>query len=553
MSVQLGPTRRRSSGTLDFASYNYKVGLDIRSTPQEVDDHALTIGTNVYLRADGGTLLRNGMLAFGTPPATGQGILARFYQDVKNGSVVTPETTALLEQVGNTLYSVGSSSNTTIGTIGTGSPDAAPMTWARIQNPNDPHFPSGLTDCMVICTGSGGPYVYDGANLYTPAGWSSASGAGACAIVNGILWFGQIPAFPNQIFGCGDGITASMETLPAYRNFVLSAPVAGLCAIGTGANAILAVGRNTGLTLLYGTGPSTFYAQDIPFPDGVTASRSMVSGSGVLYFLGHMAYYSFDGTSTPQRVSKRIEPWILNDPIIAQQNNQYPMTGNFTLTWATLYNNRIHLGYCANSSVTPNAILTLDLELGGWTVQVPSPGLSSMILLDAPSDPNPYVAYAASATTGQVYQWDYLGAFVNGQAAMSLDGTTPVLAVAQSKYFKVGVPGTNKTLTRWYPEFFVSATPFQLPVTVSTDYGNTTASSVIENSATAIPLWDSGVLWDSGALWGATGYTSFNAPATRLDFDLQAEAFAFGFAMNAAMAPFIWAGGSGSFAQRGRT
>jgi hypothetical protein len=553
MSVQLGPTRRKTAGTKDFGAYNFRVGLDIRSTPQEVDDHALTIGTNVYLRADGGTILRNGMLAFGTPPATGQGILARFYQDVKNGSVVTPETVALLEQVGNTLYSVGSVSNTTIGTIGTGSPNAAPMTWVRIQDPNDPHFPSGLTDVIVICTGSGGPYIYDGVNLYVPAGWSQASGAGACAVVNGILWFGQIPAFPNQIFGAGDGITASMETLPAYRNFVLSAPVVGLCAIGTGANAILAVGRNTGLTLLYGTGPSTFYAQDIPFPDGVTAGRSMVSGSGVLYFLGRMAYYNFDGTSTPQRASKRVEPWILNDPIIAAQPNQYPMTGNFNLAWATLYNNRIHLGYCANSSSFPNAILTLDLELGGWTVQVPTPGLSSMILLDAPSDPSPYQCYVAAATTGQVYQWDSLGAFVNGQAAMALDGTTPVLATAQSKYFKVGVPGTNKTLTRYYPEFFVSATPFQLPVTVSTDYGNTTASSVIENSSMAIPLWDSGVLWDSGALWGATGYTSFNAPATRLDFDIPFEAVAFGFAMSAAMAPFIWAGGTGSFSQRGRT
>ena len=310
MSVQLGPTRRRGQGTKDAGVYNFRVGLDIKSTPQEVDDHALTIGTNVYLRADGGVAFRNGMNPFGTAPAVGLGVLARFYQDVKNGSVVTPETTALLEQVGNTLYSVGASSNTTIGTIGTGSPNAAPMTWARIQDPNDPHFPSGLTDVMVICTGSGGPYVYDGVNLYTPAGWSSASGASWCAVVNGILWFGGIAAFPNQIFGAGDGITASMETLPSYRNFVLSAPVAGLCAIGTGANAILAVGRNTGLTLLYGTGPSTFYAQDIPFPDGVTAGLSMVSGSGVLYFLGHMAYYSFDGTSTPQRVSKRVEPWI---------------------------------------------------------------------------------------------------------------------------------------------------------------------------------------------------------------------------------------------------
>lgn len=551
MSVQLGPTRRRGAGTKDFGVYNFSKGLDVKSTPQEVDDHALTIATNVYLRADGGVNLRNGMLAFGSPPAVGIGTLARFYQDVKNGSAIA-ETVALLEQVGNTLYSVGSVSNTTIGTIGTGSPNASPMTWARIQDPNDPNFPGGLTDVIVICTGSAGPYVYDGTNLYTPAGWSNAAGASWCAVVNGILWFGGIAKFPNQIFGCGDGVTASMETLPAYRNFVLSAPVTGLCAIGTGANAILAVTRNTGLTLLYGTGPSTFYAQDIPFPDGCQSGRSLVSGSGVLYFLGRMAYYSFDGTSTPQRTSKRVEPWILNDPIIAQQANQFPMTGNFNLTWATLYNNRIHLGYCANSSSTPNAILTLDLELAGWTVQVTTPGLSSMILLDAPSDPSPYQCYAA-ATNGQVYQWDYLGAFVNNQAPTVLDGTTPVLAIAQSKYFKVGVPGTNKTLTRWYPEFFVSATPFAIPVTFSTDYGNSQMSVVVDNApvSASVLVWDQG-MWDVN-LWAGSGYSSFNSPASRVDVDIPFEAIAFGVAMSGALAPWIWAGGTGVVSQRGRT
>ena len=530
MSVQLGPTRRRGAGTKDFGVYNFAQGLDVRSTPQEVDDHALTIAKDVYLRADGGVTLRYGMKAFGSPPASGIGTLARFYQDLQNGTIVTPETTMLLEQVGNTLYSVGSSSNTTIGSIWNGTTAASPMSWVRIQNPNDPHFSSGLTDCIVICTGSGGPYVYDGTNLYTPAGWSSASGAKYVACVNGIIWFGGIPAYPNQIFGAGDGITASMESLPSYRNFIFSAPVTGLCAIGTGANAILACGRNTGLTLLYGTGPSTFYAQDIPFPDGIQAGRTMVSGSGVLYFLGRMAYYSFDGTSTPQRVSKRIEPWLLNDPIAAVQPGAYPLTSS-SYAWAQLYNNRIHLGYCANSSSTPNAILCLDLELGGWTVLVPTPGLSSMVLLDAPSDPAPYQCYVAAATTGQVYQWDYIGSFVNNNAPSAMDGSTPVLGWAQSKYFKIGAPGTNKALTRFYPEFFVDNT------------GSGGNPNVL--------IWDQGQ-WDVN-VWAGSGYTSFNAPETRIDYDLQGEAFAFGFQMSSALPPFIWAGGSGSYQQRGRT
>lgn len=553
MSVQLGRTRRGGGGTLDFGIYSLKVGLDVKSTPQEVDDHALTIAKDVYLRSDGGVQLRNGMNPFGTPPAVGALILARFYQDVKSGVVQTPETVKMIGQVGNTLYSMVSASNTTIGDIHSGSVNASAMTWCRIQDPNDPNFTGGLTDVMVICTGSGGPYVYDGVNLYVPAGWSQASGASYCAVVNGILWFGGIKTLPNQIFGAGDGITASMETLPSYRNFVLSAPVVGLCAIGTGANAILAVGRNTGLTLLYGTGPSTFYAQDIPFPDGVSAGRSLVSGSGVLYFLGRMAYYAFDGTSTPQRVSDRIEPWILNDPIIALQPGAYPMTGNFNLTWATLYNNRIHVGYCANSSSTQNAVLVLDLVTRGWTVAAPTPGLASMILLDAPSDPSPYQCYVGSATTGQAYQWDFLGAFVNGQAPVVMDGTTPVLGWAQSKFFKIGTPGTNKTLTRFYPEFFVSATPFAIPFTFSTDYGNTTSFSLVENAAgsSGVLIWDQG-FWDVN-LWGGSGYTAFNAPASRIDVDIPFEALAVGVKMTSALAPFIFAGGSGSLSQRGRT
>lgn len=558
MSVQLGPTRRKTAGTKDFGVYNFNGGLNVKAVQQEVGDHDLTIGTNVYLRSDGGVNLRNGMNVFG-PTLTGAGILARFFQDVVNGLAVT-ERKFTLQQAGNELWSITAGAGSAFGAISNGVTNANPMTWARIQDPNDPNFTSGLTDVIVICTGSGGPYIFDGTNLYTPAGWSNATSASWCAVVNGILWFGGVPLFPNQIFGCGDGITASMETLPAYRNFVLSAPVTGLCAIGTGANAILAIGRNTGLSLLYGTGPSTFYLQDVPFPDGISAGRAMVSGSGVLYFLGRMAYYSFDGTTTPQRISDKIEPWILNDPIIAAQANQYPMTGNFNLTFACIYNNRIHIGYCTNGSATPNAILCYDLVVKGWTVEIPVPnpgfgtfgGIASMILFDAPTDPSPYQCYAGTSLNGTAYQWDYVAPFA-GNAGVVMDGTNPVLATVQTKYFKVGVPGTNKTLTRFYPEFFVSSIPFSIPFTVSTDYGNTTAATVIESSTLLanVLIWDVGE-WDVN-LWGVGGYSAFNAPESRIDFDLQAEAFAFGVQMSNGLAPWIWAGGSGSYSQRGRT
>jgi hypothetical protein len=472
-------------------------------------------------------------------------ILARFYQGVLNGAVVSPETVKLLAQFNGTLYSVPSSGAwSSIGSVG--GANAQPMTWVRIQNPNDPNYVAGLTDCMVICTGAGGPYVYDGTNLYTPAGWSLASGASWCAIVNGILWFGGIPAYPNQIFGSGDGIIASMETLPAYRNFVMSAPVTGLCGAGSGASATLIIGLNTGISVLYGTGPSTFYLQGIPFQDGVTSGRSMVSYEGNVYFLGHLGYYVFDGQTEPHIVSTKIEPWILNDPFTPG----YPMTANWNLTWAQVYNNRLLLGYCSNST-TPNVILCYDLLLQAWTVKVTAPGLASMCLLDAPSDANPYVALVGSATTGQVYTWDYVPAVTSTAV---YDDVTPVLATVQSKYFKIGVPGTTKALQRFYPEFSVAGA-FSALFTVSTDYGNTLTQQVAANSyASSLLVWDSGD-WDVN-YWAAGGTgqpVSLGPPVTRLDYPgLQAESYAFGVSMNQALPSWIWSGGSGVFNQQGR-
>jgi len=529
----------------EFAFYGFQNGLDVRSAPQLVSDNSLTIGKDVYLRPDGAAQLRNGMATYGNSQAGAHPtILARFYQDVVNGTQGA-ETVALLAQFDGTLYSVPSSGAwTSIGSIGGAT--AMPMTWVRIQNPNDPNYTSGLTDCMVICTGVNGPYIYDGTNLYTPAGWSAASGASWVAAVNGIVWFGGIKATPNQVFGTGDGIIASMETLPGYRNFVLSFPVTGLVAQGSGATATLVIGRNSGLSVLYGTGPSTFFLQDVPFQDGVTSGRTMISTNGVVYFLGHMGFYAFDGQSVPRQISTKIEPWILNDPLTPG----YPMTQNWNLSWAQVYNNRIHLGYCSNST-TQNTILCYDLFVNGWTVLAPTPGIASMILLDAPSDPNPYVCLVGSATTGQVYTWD---AITSTTTNTVLDGTTPVLAQVQSKYFKIGVPGSNKAMQRFYPEFQIAGN-FQGSFIISTDYGLTTTNTVLANplSISNIGEWDVS-LWDVGVWGGLSAFVPFGAPYSRIDLPgLQAESFAFGFNMTTALAPWIWAGGSGVFSQRGRT
>ena len=356
---RLGKTPRGSNATEDFCFYKFR-GLNVKGAGQILDDEDLTIAYNVYLRPDGAIQLRNGMNALDSPiSGANQLIMARYYIGVQNGAAVVPNKLFLLAQLGNTLYNYATGAS--IGAISNGVTNAQPMTVVQLQDVNNPHFVSGLTDVLVICTGSGGPYVYDGTNLYTPVGWASAASASWCALVNGILWFGGIPAFPNQIFGAGDGIIQSMETLPAIRNFVLSTPVMGLVEQGSGATATLVIGVNGGISVLYGTGPSTFYKQDIPMSDGVSAGRTMCSDAGNIYFLGNSNAFEFDGQTIPQPITKKVEPWILNDPLY-QGTNNYPMTGNRNLSWATIYNNRLHLGYCSGTTV-PNTILCFDLSL----------------------------------------------------------------------------------------------------------------------------------------------------------------------------------------------
>jgi hypothetical protein len=552
--ARLGKLQTGTTQSQEFAFYGLNGGLNIKSAPQSVADNELTVAQDGYLRADGGFQMRNGMQYYSQTATggTGQLILARFYQDVQNGVQVSPETVQLLGQVGNSLYNISSSGVWTgIGSIHS-STAANPMTWCRIQQVESVGgggtYTSGLTDCMVICTGSGGPYVYDGTTLYTPPGWSSATSASWCAVVNGILWFGGIPLYPNQIFGTGDGITAPFETLPAYRNFVLSSFVTGLCAQGTGASAALVIGMSNGLSMLYGTGPSTFYRQDVPLKDGVTAGRTMVYDAGNVYFLGQRAIYRFDGQTIPVSISDKVEPWILND----QFTLGYPMT-NRSYAWAQVYNNRLHVGYIANGGTYPNTMLVYDLVVGGWTVLQPYSGISSMCLLDAPTDADPYVAIVGSATTGLPLTWDYVPTptttVVYDDAP---NNANPVLASVRTKYFKLGVPGTTKALQRFYPEMLVGG-PFSQPFAISTDYGSGGSSTPLVQPTYGGGVWDTSG-WDAASWGGVYGFLNFGPPDSRLDFaGIEAESFAFGITMVTASAPWVWSGGTGVFHQRGRT
>lgn len=543
----LGKLQTGQSQSFEFAAYNFSGGLNVKSVPQQVGDNDLTIACNGYLTADGGFQLRNGMTAYGNPlPGNGPVYLARYFAGVRNGASLPSENTALLAQRSGQIYSVTPTANTLLGVVGGNL--AQQMVARRFQNPNDPNFTKGITDCIVICTGYGGPYVWDGVHFYTPAGWQAATSAQWVEIVNGILWFGGIPDYPNQIFGSGDGITASMETLPGYRNFVFSSPVQGMVSSGTGATAALVVGLQNGLAVLSGTGPSNFYVQEVPFQDAVTAGRTMISSNGVIYFLGHNGVYRFDMQAEPQEISQKVEPWILNSPFLPAPPAAFPMAFNRELSWAAVYNNRLHVGYCSQSAL-PDTILCYDLIIGGWTVLAPTPGLSSMILLDAPGDPNPYVAMVGASSGGQVYTWDTISTTAT-QAA--LDGTTPVLATVQTKYFKLGVPGTVKALERFYPEFFITG-PFAANVTASADYGTTLVNTLVDQDTPpqGALVWDQGE-WNVNT-WQQQSFIPFVAPATRIDYpSFQGESFAFGVSMTQALSPWIFAGGTGVASQQGR-
>jgi hypothetical protein len=542
-----GRFQKSSRVSTDFGIYGFQGGLNVKDLPEQVGPNDLTIALNGYLRPGGGFASRYGMElrnTLGSGPIQG---IFRYYRAIVNGSSVPP-TARTIVQSGTTLY--WAELGTVIGTVASGS---QPFTAVQIQNPNDKYYPNGLTDCAVICTGAGGPYVYDGVRLYVPAGWAAASGARWCAVVNGILWFGGIPGYPNQIFGTGTGEEddGSMQSLPAERNFVYTSSVVGLCAVGTGATAVLAVGRTTGITVLSGTGSTNFYQQDLPMADGVTAGRTMVAlPNGQLSWLGNQAVYITDTQSAPQPLSYKVEPYILNDLIIGG----YPISARSScFSW--VYNNRLHLGYYSGGAypgygaVPPaNTILVYDLMLGGWTVLQTTPGISCATLMNAPSDPSPWVCLVGSSSSANVYTWDVEP--VLGQTAT--DNGTPFTVTMQTKYFKLGEPGTVKALRRQYPEFFACGT-LNVNVTAATDYGTSiTNNEVLYPFASTVAQWDVSK-WDEAVWAPSASFAPIVAPQTRVDYDgVAGDSFAFGVTTSVANPPWMYGGVTGVFHQRGR-
>jgi hypothetical protein len=190
-----------------------------------------------------------------------------------------------------------------------------------------------------------------------------------------------------------------------------------------------------------------------------------------------------------------------------------------------------------------------------------------MVLLDAPSDPNPYTAYVGSSTNGRVFIWDYVPT-VTTSAAVDGTAANPVVAELQTKFYKVGAPGTNKALQRFYPEFLIAGA-FTASVTLQTDYGSVIqiAQSTAPNNTEGILNWAVGdppvggdwavgdpAIGNSWAVMGNSGFSGFNAPESRIDYPgVQGEAFAFGVLANVGQPPWIFSGGTGVFDQRGKT
>lgn len=534
-----GKMRRDTAGQIDVGIYDMSGGLNVKASPQNLADNELTQALNGYLRPDGGFESRRGMNLYQTLPSDNPVLgLFRFAQYVQAGKGVNVVQT--LAQCGGVLYNLDS--KVALATLSLGKHDK-PWSVTIASDPQANPLPltnsAGLTDVAVICTGEPekGPFIYDGHNLYHPPGWDNAKGAQWCQLINGVVWFGGIPNFPTQVMSTGSGQVAgdSFEKIAGYSVFDLGQPVQGLSSAGSGAQAMLCVGMPNGLALIYGTSPSTYTLQIVPMDnDGVACGYSMQSVNGVEYLLGNNNAYLFTpGTSlTSQSVvpfSTKVQPWITNDPYVTG----YPMQGGRQNFLAFTYYDRYHVVY---SSATPNvldSILVYDTNIQGWTVLQLGQPITCATLIDAPGDPSPSVCLVGG-NNGRVYTWDpYVGqqntlwdacawnsAFWDDTTANDDAGVTIPVWVA-TKFFKVGEPGTVKTLHRVYPEIIYPIS-FGGTATVQTDYGlEAVFTADVFASASGGALWDESV-WDN-AIWQAYPMqrSSWNAPASRIDVTTQ--------------------------------
>lgn len=524
-----GSLRRNTAGQQDFSVYDFSGGLNVRSAPQELADNELTQALNGYLRPDGGFESRRGMNLYKNlqQPAPVIG-LYRFAQFVMAGNEKTHVLT--LAQCNDNLWDLNQ--GIVLGPLSTG---GKPWSIVTASDPQANPYPGiaapGLTDVAVICDGGKGPYIYDGTQPpYTPDGWKNAHGAKWCALVNGVVWFGGLKKFPNQVMSTGQGFVTgdSFESIAGYSVFDFGQPVTGLGVIGSGAQAQLVVGLPYGFSLIYGTGPANYTQQDVRMNnDGVVAGYTMLSQNSVLYFVGNNNAYSFNPyTSTqPTTFSLKMQPWFQDDPFTPG----YPMVGNRNSFFSFMYNDRYHVAYSSEVPNVLDTVMVYDTNVGGWTVLTLGVPIFSAALIDAPGDPTPW-ATLVGGQSGHVYTWD---PYTSTQDALwdacawnvgvwddstnNTDLGANITTWVATKYFKVGEPGSVKSLHRIYPEI-------QYPVffagtaTVQTDYQlEAIFTENVTASQTNLATWDFS-LWDD-TLWSfyPAPRASLNAPQSRID------------------------------------
>ena len=412
-------------------------------------------------------------------------------------------------------------SATTYTDIGTGTVGAAP--------PGSNTAGVAASDVLIICTGSGGPYIWDGYTVYTPSDYSNnVSGARWVKLVNSVIWFGNYPSNPAQVTG---GLIGNPETIPGFLIFTMKQSVTGLGIVTYEGISALAVGMQKGLTLIYGDYPGNVQTQDVDDPDGVIAGRTMITVNGVLYYLGSSAFYKYDGLNPPMSLSRNIEPWILNDP---RFNNTWdiPMSGDKSLAWSFFFNNKIYVFYDSGNVGYPNVGVVWDVLLSGWTSYMGKP-LCCGTTLDAPGDAsNPWAAQVGDSVNGRVYNFEVS----NGTGDDIDDDGTAFTTFALSKYFHAGPAGHLKTVRRIYPELFVET--FGGTLVLYTDYspGGGTGVPIIGQAGGAA-TWDSS-LWDQST-WAAGVLQHVEQ---RCDFNVRCLAFAVGILTNDTNPPYFFNG-----------
>lgn len=417
---------------------------------------------------------------------------------------------------------IGSGSTTTYTDNGTGTETAT-------TPPGSNTAGVAPSDVAILCTGSAGPYLWDGYKASTPADWTTnAPAAKYVQVVNNIVFFGGISIQPNLLVGMKVG---HPETFALVNEDAISLPIMGLGIVGAGAQAYLIVGMPKGLAVIsqYGLIVSE---NDLPMSDGVVGYRTMISVDGYCYFVGGFGIYVTDGVNV-RKISDQVEPWILNDPLYPD----FPMNGDRTLSWAMYFNNRIYFWYLSNTHF--QTALVWDVRLQGWTVYSIASGgpeLIAGVVLNAPGDTVPPTAVAAGYLTSQLYNFEVY----NGTGHNVDDASTTIKTSVLSKYFKVGLAGHDKQLQRCDFEFFLDSTGgFGGVALAQTDYGASSAAQVVTPVA-AGALYDSAIFDTSVFASGTRNYVK-----QRMDTMLRFEAVAFGCQTSDSNPPYIFAGASG--------